>query len=169
MSTSYVDLKTDYCEHCGTLVDRPAQVLSFGNAIVTSDQILIDGNAFRMPPQPHRVLRTIMLRPMLSREALFGAIWGGDSDNEIKIVDVQLCHVRRFLREHGADFGIDTIWGTGYRLRLLKDPPPVSFSPNLKPRRKAVEREVTPTQENKTLTLRARMQARRERRKSYRL
>jgi len=54
---------------------------------------------------------------MVSREALMSeAYWlRNDQDEpEIKIIDVQICKVRKKLATTGIE--IDTVWGRGYRI-----------------------------------------------------
>lgn len=161
-------MKSDYCDHCGTLFDTPESV-SFGNVEIVAGELRCNGEKYHIAKQAHVMLRVLFRRKMISKEAWFAAVWGGDSDVEIKSVDVYLVRIRRFLREIGADFEIMTNWGTGYQLRLLSDPMPdrrhIHKSRGGRPAKVV---EPTPTQDRKQESVRERLFQRRLRRQSYR-
>jgi DNA-binding response OmpR family regulator len=53
----------------------------------------------------------------VSREALHDALYwnkSSDEDPDIKIIDVQMCNVRKLLKPLGIE--IENQWGQGYRL-----------------------------------------------------
>ena len=58
------------------------------------------------------LLGILLRRQVMSTTALFEAIWGGDSERSIKIVDVILCKLRAKLRPHGI--AIRNEYGVGY-------------------------------------------------------
>ena len=49
----------------------------------------------------------------LTRQQLLDGAWGVDFDGDERTVDV---HVRQLRRKLGADLGLATVWGVGYRL-----------------------------------------------------
>ena len=66
------------------------------------------------------VLGILLRRHVMSHTQLFEAIWGGDSERSIKIVDVVVCKLRAKLRPHGI--AICTEHGVGYFIpRASKD------------------------------------------------
>jgi len=58
------------------------------------------------------VLGILLRRQVMTHAQLFEAIWGGDSDCNIKIVEVVVCKLRAKLRPHGI--AIRTEYGVGY-------------------------------------------------------
>src|SRR5262249_26416538 len=58
------------------------------------------------------VLGILLRRQVMTHAQLFEAIWGGDSDRGIKIVEVVVCKLRAKLRPHGI--AIRTEHGVGY-------------------------------------------------------
>jgi DNA-binding response OmpR family regulator len=58
------------------------------------------------------VLGILLRRQVMTHTQLFEAIWGGDSDCDLKIVEVVVCKLRAKLRPHGI--AIRTEHGVGY-------------------------------------------------------
>jgi DNA-binding response OmpR family regulator len=58
------------------------------------------------------VLGILLRRQVMTHAQLFEAIWGGDSERDIKIVEVVVCKLRAKLRPHGI--AIHTEYGVGY-------------------------------------------------------
>jgi DNA-binding response OmpR family regulator len=58
------------------------------------------------------VLGVLLRRQVISHAQLFEAVWGGDSDCGVKIVDVVVSKLRAKLRPHGIT--IRTEYGAGY-------------------------------------------------------
>jgi DNA-binding winged helix-turn-helix (wHTH) protein len=72
-----------------------------------------------VPPRPWGltrreadVLGILLRRQVMTHTQLFEAIWGGDSERNIKIVEVVVCKLRTKLRPHGI--AIRTEYGLGY-------------------------------------------------------
>jgi two-component system cell cycle response regulator CtrA len=59
-----------------------------------------------------QVLGLLLRRQVMTHAQLFEAIWGGDSERNIKIVEVVVCKLRAKLRPHGI--AIRTEYGAGY-------------------------------------------------------
>lgn len=54
----------------------------------------------------------------VSKEQILVALYWDRPDGDggdIKIVDVYVCHLRRYLREQESPIVIETVWGQGYR------------------------------------------------------
>lgn len=78
------------------------------------------GEPVPIGPTEYRLLRHLMQHPdrVFSREQLLDAVWGLDSDIELRTVDV---HVRRLRKALNADSGTDpirTVRSAGYALDL---------------------------------------------------
>ena len=58
------------------------------------------------------LLGILLRRQVMTHAQLFEAIWGGDSECNIKIVEVVVCKLRAKLRPHGIE--ISTEHGVGY-------------------------------------------------------
>jgi len=58
------------------------------------------------------VLGILLRRQVMTHAQLFEAIWGGDSERNIKIVEVIVCKLRAKLRPHGI--AIRSEHGVGY-------------------------------------------------------
>ena len=58
------------------------------------------------------VLGILLRRQVMTHAQLFEAIWGGDSECDLKIVEVVVCKLRAKLRPHGI--AIRTEHGVGY-------------------------------------------------------
>lgn len=55
-----------------------------------------------------------------SREALLANVWGQDVFVEPRTIDRHIVKLRRKLQSLSlSDFAIDTVWGIGYRLRII--------------------------------------------------
>ena len=58
------------------------------------------------------MLGILLRRQVMTHAHLFEAIWGGDSERSVKIVEVVVCKLRAKLRPHGI--AIRTEYGVGY-------------------------------------------------------
>ena len=67
---------------------------------------------WRLTGREADVLGILLRRQVMTHTQLFEAIWGGDSDRSIKIVEVVVCKLRAKLRPHGI--AIRTEHGVGY-------------------------------------------------------
>lgn len=77
-----------------------------------------DGRSIRITPTESAILVDLARRPGETRtkQQIMDAIYGGDDEPEIKIVDVLICKLRRKIIE--ATGGLDvvqTVWGRGYQ------------------------------------------------------
>jgi DNA-binding winged helix-turn-helix (wHTH) protein len=67
---------------------------------------------WRLTRRESDVLGILLRRQVMTHTQLFEAIWGGDSERSIKIVEVVVCKLRAKLRPHGIE--IRTEHGVGY-------------------------------------------------------
>jgi len=67
----------------------------------------------------YKMLEALLRRPgwIVSREALIEAVWGFDFTDTSNLVEVYIGRIRRKLAELGAPPLIQTVRGSGYRLR----------------------------------------------------
>ena len=77
-------------------------------------RVWVDEQEVELTSTEFDLLKTLAAHPgmVLSREQLLEQVWGHDFYGEIRVVDVHLGHVRQKL---GADHGIVTVRGIGYR------------------------------------------------------
>lgn len=73
-----------------------------------------------------KLVHALRSRPgrTISKEGLVAIIYSDRIDSEwpaVKIIDVFVCKVRKKLRDGGADFEIETVWGMGYRAVTASD------------------------------------------------
>jgi two-component system, OmpR family, phosphate regulon response regulator PhoB len=71
-----------------------------------------------MGPTEFRLLRFLMERPgrVLSREQLLDAVWGHDSEIELRTVDVHIRRLRKAINEGGAPDMVRTVRSAGYSI-----------------------------------------------------
>lgn len=73
----------------------------------------------RVTPLEERALRALLARPDLAtKEFIYRALYPSDDHVQLKIVDVMVCHLRRKLP---PTIVIETVWGRGYRVHLVKE------------------------------------------------
>ena len=74
--------------------------------------------AIPLGPTEFRLLRHFLEHPqwVFSRERLLDAVWGHDSDIELRTVDVHIRRLRKALNEHGRADLIRTVRSAGYAL-----------------------------------------------------
>jgi len=91
-----------------------------------------DGRSIRVTPTESAILVDLARRPGETRtkQQIMDAIYGGEDEPEMKIIDVLVCKLRRKIIE--ATGGVDvvqTIWGRGYQFV------PDGFQPVYRPNR----------------------------------
>ncbi|WP_139973687.1 winged helix-turn-helix domain-containing protein [Ochrobactrum sp. CGA5] len=117
MKSNVESIAASECPCCGAkvssldlILDEPAGVVSYR------------GEVARFEPSPFRLLKALIesYPRTLTKEQCLNALTGDtDIDREIKIVDVQVCRIRKKADKLGL--AISTVWGTGYRLELADD------------------------------------------------
>lgn len=76
------------------------------------------GDVVNLGPTEFRLLRHFMEHPgrVFSRERLLDAVWGQDSDIEVRTVDVHIRRLRKAINEGGRADIIRTVRSAGYAL-----------------------------------------------------
>ncbi|MBN9787001.1 phosphate regulon transcriptional regulatory protein PhoB [Pseudonocardia sp. TMWB2A] len=76
------------------------------------------GQAINLGPTEFRLLRHFMENPtrVFSRGQLLDAVWGNDSDIELRTVDVHIRRLRKAINLPGMDDPIRTVRSAGYAL-----------------------------------------------------
>ena len=102
---------------------RPAatgEVLRFADIELdpTAHRVQRGGEALHLGPTEFRLLRHFMERPgrVHSREQLLDAVWGMDSDIDLRTVDVHIRRLRTAINREGDRDPIRTIRSAGYSL-----------------------------------------------------
>lgn len=77
-----------------------------------------NGETIALGPTEYRLLKHFLEYPghVFSRERLLDAVWGHDSDIEIRTVDVHIRRLRKALNENGRRDIIRTVRSAGYSL-----------------------------------------------------
>lgn len=85
---------------------------------LSSHKVYRDGRTVVLGPTEFRLLRHFLENPgrVYSRERLLDAVWGHDSDNELRTVDVHIRRLRKALNEGDLPDLIRTVRSAGYAL-----------------------------------------------------
>jgi two-component system phosphate regulon response regulator PhoB len=101
---------------------RPAlagETLTVGDLTLdaTAHRVTRRGQAVSLGPTEFRLLRHFMEHPgrVFSRTQLLDAVWGTDSDIELRTVDVHIRRLRRALEPVQLEGMVQTVRGAGYR------------------------------------------------------
>ena len=102
---------------------RPALVgetLAVGNIEMDTVTFRVrrDGEPVPIGPTEYRLLRHLMQHPerVFSREQLLDAVWGVDTEVELRTVDVHVRRLRKVLNANGQADPIRTVRSAGYAL-----------------------------------------------------
>jgi len=101
-----------------------ASTICTGKLVVNlqTRRVTVDGQAVHLTDKEYGVLELLSLRKgsTSTKEMLFGHLYSGRYEPELKIIDVFVCRLRKKLtRVTGGSHYIDTVWGHGY---VLRDP-----------------------------------------------
>ncbi len=82
------------------------------------------GRVIPLGPTEYRLLRQFLEHPgrVFSRERLLDAVWGRDSDIDIRTIDVHIRRLRRSINSNGGAELIRTVRSAGYALDIDADP-----------------------------------------------
>lgn len=85
---------------------------------LSSHKVYRSGKAVALGPTEFRLLKHFLENPgrVYSRERLLDAVWGHDSDNELRTVDVHIRRLRKVINEGGLPDIIRTVRSAGYAL-----------------------------------------------------
>lgn len=80
--------------------------------------VSVDDKPVRLTRKEYEIVELMALRlgQTVTKEQVFGQLYGGPDEPEMKIIDVFICKIRFKLRAMGAGGHIQTVWGRGYRL-----------------------------------------------------
>lgn len=102
---------------------RPAlagQILSYADIEMdtTSHRVKRDGKAIALGPTEFRMLRHFLEHPerVFARERLLDAVWGHDSDIELRTIDVHIRRLRKAINLPGTSDIVRTVRSAGYAL-----------------------------------------------------
>ncbi len=100
--------------HTPAIVRASDQIDALCRAYMEPDQA-IKGSEFGLSPSRAKMFALLLKRrgQVVSREALLNVCIHQDEPPDIKIIDVQMSHLRKKLPEQ---YRIETVWGVGYRL-----------------------------------------------------
>ena len=78
----------------------------------------VDGRAIELTRLEFGILEALMEAParVFSKQALFERVWGEPYAADDNTVNVHVSNIRAKLRASGADGGIKTVWGMGFKL-----------------------------------------------------
>ena len=85
---------------------------------LSSHKVYRSGKAVALGPTEFRLLKHFLEHPgrVFSRERLLDAVWGHDSDNELRTVDVHIRRLRKAINEGELPDVIRTVRSAGYAL-----------------------------------------------------
>ncbi len=85
--------------------------------------VAVDGESVILSPTEFRLLHFFMTHPkkVFSREQLLDRVWGINAYREERTVDVHIKRLRSALKPHNVAYFIQTVRGSGYRFRPLRD------------------------------------------------
>ena len=86
-------------------------------------EIRANGERLRLTPKEFGVLERLLLEEgdVASRRILVEDVWGTEHDPGTNVVDVQVTHLRRKLRQVGSRVRIANVRGTGFRLQPISE------------------------------------------------
>jgi two-component system phosphate regulon response regulator PhoB len=98
--------------------------------MVTVGDLTLDATAHRVTrrsqiislgPTEFRLLKFFMEHPgrVFSRGQLLDAVWGTDSDIELRTVDVHIRRLRKGIEQEGAPDPVRTVRSAGYALEAV--------------------------------------------------
>ena len=102
--------ENEYIEYPGLKIDRTAR------------RVVVDGEERCFTTKEFDLLTYLATHPnhVFSKDELFSAVWGMDSMGEIATVTVHIKKIRKKTENSNVKTGyIETVWGAGYRFRVL--------------------------------------------------
>ena len=105
---------------------RPAlagEILKVGDLTLdaTAHRVTRAATTINLGPTEFRLLRFFMEHPgrVFSRGQLLDAVWGTDSDIELRTVDVHIRRLRKGIEVEGAPDPVRTVRSAGYALEAV--------------------------------------------------
>lgn len=105
-----------------------ASQIEVGNLCIdfARNMVSVAGKPVSLTRKEYQILHLLAMRKgtVLNKDAFLNHLYGGVDEPESKIIDVFVCKLRRKLQKAGlSGTQIETIWGQGYVLRNLDEPP----------------------------------------------
>ena len=103
------DISTQQC------VQYPDLTINLSNY-----SVLYNGKTIEMPPKELELLYFLASSPnqVFTREQLLDHIWGYEYLGDTRTVDVHIKRIREKIKDH-EHWGIETVWGIGYKFVTL--------------------------------------------------
>ena len=105
--------------------EKPVKAVSYTDLTVnlTNYSVTYRGKSVDMPPKEIELLYFLASSPnqVFTREQLLNQVWGYEYFGDERTVDVHIKRLREKINDHG-DWGIETVWGIGYKFRAEKSP-----------------------------------------------
>ncbi len=105
--------------------EKPVKAVSYADLTVnlTNYSVTYRGKSVDMPPKEIELLYFLASSPnqVFTREQLLNQVWGYEYFGDERTVDVHIKRLREKINDHG-DWGIETVWGIGYKFRAEKSP-----------------------------------------------
>ncbi|NQD75517.1 winged helix-turn-helix domain-containing protein [Pseudomonas sp. CM27] len=88
---------------------------------IQQNVVRLHDHHFQLKPTPSRLLALLIRHgeQVVNRQTVLTEVWGYDFDPGTKIIDVQICYLRKALAAVHAPFEIKTHRGRGISLRSL--------------------------------------------------
>ncbi len=100
----------------------PDDLIHFGDLVVDTKMqtVTVADKQLQLTPRLYKLLYFFITHQnrVYTREQLLNYIWGGDTDIEIRTIDVQIKRLRHILREFHYDKCLSTVRGIGYKFSL---------------------------------------------------
>ncbi|RUM87668.1 MAG: DNA-binding response regulator [Thermodesulfatator sp.] len=103
--------------------EEKPQVIRYGPITLYEEEfrVEVEGKELKLTPMEFRLLATLISSPgrVFSREVLLDRVWGYAYEGYGRTVDT---HIKRLRKKLGSARDlIETVWGVGYRARVLHD------------------------------------------------
>ena len=99
---------------------KPDETRSFGALTINEKTrtAVLSGNVLTLTPTEFGFLSYLIREKdrAVSREELLAELWGFSRDADTRATDDLVKRLRKKLKNAGADFEIETVWGYGFRL-----------------------------------------------------
>ena len=84
----------------------------------------LSGCPLKLSPKIYELLEYIALRPgrLVSRDELLTHVYGLEDEPDGRVFDVYVCNLRACLKPVKDQIEIETVRGSGFRLKLLQEP-----------------------------------------------
>lgn len=110
--------KQNACPHCGSVFFTPS---NNGDVTIDGLTVLWQDQRTQLTMREMKVFRVLFDKypQRVTREHIFKTVWD-TTTVEPKALDVYMSKIRTKLRRATIPFGIESVWGVGYRLVAKK-------------------------------------------------